>query len=275
MTTIIKCIEQHVGKNRLDHHQGLSFFVDYLIDMFDYRQYLTETGHMEHMEKKRVESPELFTAAYRWVELVKEAQKQKEWVDVFGLTYEEMYQSKSKAGGLGQFFTPPSLSTMLATLTEMQGDRVDNKEICINDSACGSGRLLLAHHSIAKRKDGYYVGEDIDPISVKMCALNMMIHGMRGRSICHDTLMHPIVYDFGYEVNEVRYPYPAPYFSVREIHYTKEDLERDNEERNKEFGDNVKVLKEFADGDMVVPILGSNTKEPEIMKEADGQIKFF
>ena len=97
---------------------------------------------------------------------------------------------------------------------------------------------------------------------------------MRGRAVCHDTLLHPLIFDFGYEVNEVRYPYPSPLFSLREIKFTKEDMDHNNKLVKKEYGDNVKVLKEGIDGDMLVPIWESKVKEPEIVIEPDGPNKF-
>lgn len=275
MKQIVSYIEKYVSEKKLDYNHGLSLFVDYLIDMFDYKQYQKEGGHELHMQHKQEESPMLFNAAFHWVELVKDAMSNNTWIDAFGLVYEAMYQSKSKASNIGQFFTPKGLSDMLATLCEMREKKSDKDELKVNDSACGSGRLLVSHFVVSDRKDGYYVGEDIDPLSVKMCALNLMIHGMRGRAVCHDTLLHPLIFDFGYEVNEVRYPYPSPLFSLREIKFTKEDMDHNNKLVKKEYGDNVKVLKEGIDGDMLVPIWESKVKEPEIVIEPDGQTSFF
>lgn len=274
MKQLVRQIEKYVGENMLDYNHGLTLFLDYLIDMFDYRQFQTEDGHERQMARKKEESPVFFEAAFHWVEMVKDALKKDAWIDVFGLLYEDMYQSKSKASKTGQFFTPTALCDMLAACSS---DGITRQESGINDSACGSGRLLLAHFAQDKNKDCYYVGEDIDPVSVKMCALNMMIHGMRGRAVCHDTLLHPLTYEFGYEVNEVRYPNPAPFFSIREISFTKEDLERHNERMRKEYGEEVGTIKEGADGDMLVPLWSSmaKLKEPETVVESDGQTCFF
>ncbi len=67
----------------------------------------------------------------------------------------------------------------------------------------------------------------------------MMIHGMRGQVVFHDTLAEPNNYDFGFEVNEVRYPSPVPYYSLRVIkkpkkENSKEEVKEDNKEMNKE-----------------------------------------
>ena len=92
----------------------------------------------------------------------------------------------------------------------------------VNDCAAGSGRLLLAHymekskldHAAGRRFE--YVAQDNDPIACKMCALNLMVHGMYGRVECRDTLRmtDPTVV---YVINEVKYPFNTPYYSVRKI----------------------------------------------------------
>lgn len=82
---------------------------------------------------------------------------------------------------------------------------------------------LLAAYT--ENKSGYYVGEDIDGISCKMCALNLMVHGARGRVICHDTIASPVYFNWGYEINEVRYPIPTPFYSLRLISNVRTDEE--------------------------------------------------
>lgn len=42
----------------------------------------------------------------------------------------------------------------------------------------------------------------------------MMVHGMNGRVICQDTLAMSTP-SVEYFVNEVRYPFSTPYYSVR------------------------------------------------------------
>ena len=141
-----------------------------------------------------------------------------QWLDVFGSLYEEMYLSRGKASKTGQFFTPQSVSDLMARVSGLgAGDHGK-----VNDCAAGSGRLLLAHymdkskmdHSAGRRFE--YVAQDCDPIACKMCALNFMVHGMYGRVECRDTLRmnEPTVV---YVINEVKYPFNTPYYSVRKI----------------------------------------------------------
>jgi type I restriction-modification system DNA methylase subunit len=96
----------------------------------------------------------------------------------------------------------------------------------INDCACGSGRTLLAGASAAGfPRSNYYIGEDLDIVSVKMCALNLMIHGCQGRVVQHDTLTNPICFDYGFRINDIRYPIATPYYSLTRISFKKGDLE--------------------------------------------------
>ena len=154
-----------------------------------------------------------------WLEKVTTAMGKGKWLDYFGELYESEYQSKGKASSTGQFFTPDALCDLMSAIT-IDKDSESGK---ISDCACGSGRTLLAHFAKVNDKKGYYIAEDIDVVSVKMCALNMMIHGMRGRVIQHDTLRDPNTFDFGFEVNEVRYPFPTPYYSLRRISKPKQE----------------------------------------------------
>lgn len=217
MKEVISLLERHVNERQIDRHRGLEVLCDFLLDLFDYCHYLTEDGWANHIVKQKEAEPYLFQIAIIWMTRIAETMEKGEWKDFFGGLYEEMYQTRGKASTLGQFYTPTHLCNLL-TMCVGTGD-----ESRINDPACGSGRTLLAHFADSKfSPKGYYIGEDIDTISVKMCALNMMIHGMRGRAVRHDTLKSPVHFDYGYEVNEVRYPFPTTLYSVRKIRHPKE-----------------------------------------------------
>lgn len=245
MKAVVKLIEEHCRKHNVDAIRGLDVTTDYLIDCFDISHFYKRGGWEEHIARKKEESEELFQVLIIWLEKVTEAIEKGGWLDFFGSIYEEMYQSKSKASAMGQFFTPPAVSDLLAwCVAGANDDRV-------NDCACGSGRLLLAQWAKSDNKKAYYQGEDLDFQSVKMCALNLMAHGCRGRVIQHDTLVNPVLFDYGFELNEIRYPIPTPYYSLRKIHFTKEDLRARNEKLKKRFGDDVIVSKLLATDELM------------------------
>lgn len=211
---IIQQLEYHARKNMIDIHHQLNAWLDYMIELFDIEQYRTPHGWHIMQKEKCNESRELFSATCIWMNMVADSMGKGETLDVLGSVYEELFQSKMKSSNLGQFFTPTSVCDLLSkiVLTERDGR--------INDPSCGSGRTLISHYMESLRHgacNGYYVGEDIDVVSVKMCALNMMVYGIRGRVIRHDTITQPYSFDYGYEVNEVRHPFTTPYYSLRRI----------------------------------------------------------
>ena len=219
MKQIIRQIEFSVQKHGHDRQQGLAIWLDYLIDLFDVK-YIMNGTFEKYLVEKSEKDENLYNATIMWLEIVAKKIDEGGWIDVFGEIYEEMYQSKGKSSMLGQFFTPKGLCDLMAN---MNGP-IDGK---IGDPACGSGRTLLAAY--VNNKKAYYIGEDIDGISCKMCALNLMIHGAKGRVICHDTLNSPVYFNWGYEINEVRYPIPTPFYSLRRISNVKPDREEEKE----------------------------------------------
>jgi len=101
------------------------------------------------------------------------AQKNEDWADPLGDFYEAL-ASGSKKSVFGQFFTPRSLCTIMASLV------LDTEEWgkTINEPYSGSGRLILASNHISK--GNYYVAQDLDPLCCKMTAINMCMHEIRG-----------------------------------------------------------------------------------------------
>lgn len=234
MKEVVRLIEKNVAEKKIDAFQGLNVLLDFLVDLFDVGHY--NGNWMEYVARRKNEEPTLFKICIIWMERVSDALDKGTWLDFFGCIYEELFQSKYKASKIGQFFTPAAVCDLLAKCTTIR----NNERIHVNDCACGSGRTLLAQFAVDKYPSkAYYIADDIDEVSVKMCALNMMMHGMRGKVVQHDTLTNPVFYDLGYEINEVRYPMPTHYYSLRKIKYTKEDLGRDNKRVARRFGNNV------------------------------------
>ena len=250
MKEVIKLIDKVVKEKRLDAHQGLNAVLDFLIDIFDSRHYQSKEGWFHVIQEAEKNEPHLFKIMLIWMDKVATAMEKGLWIDFFGGVYEEMYQSRGKSSTLGQFFTPGTICDLMAYCAEP----VNGK---INDSACGSGRTLLAACAQSKfNRSNFYVGEDIDLVSVKMCALNLMMHGCRGRVVQHDTLRNPVLFDYGFRINDVRYPIPSPFYSLTRISLTKEDLERQNEKIRKKYGENV-VVKRYVDYEVVKPKEGA------------------
>lgn len=260
MKEVVRLIEKNVAEKKIDASQGLNVLLDFLVDMFDYRHYLKEDGFANNIKEKSETEPYLFKIALIWLDKVSNAMDKGSFFDFFGNIYEEMYQSKSKASQFGQFFTPPQIAELMAMICQ---DENRKDYTCADPAGCGSGRTLLAHYAVNKFSNCYYRADDLDIVSVKMCALNMMAHGMRGQVVQHDTLVNPILFDFGFEVNEIRYPIPTPYLSLRKIKYSKEELERDNKRVLKRYGDNVVERNMYHNKEMIKQIIPSDDAKPK------------
>jgi type I restriction enzyme M protein len=213
----IDVLTEQANKHHRPQEMALSDFCDYLIEFFSVDSFKTGTTG-QHFLNCTQKNPAFADLALLWLNDVKTAMEHGQWLDVFGILYEEMYLSRGKASKTGQFFTPQSVSDLMAQISGLgAGDHGR-----VNDCAAGSGRLLLAHymekskldHSAGRRFE--YVAQDSDPIACKMCALNLMVHGMYGRVECRDTLRmsKPTVV---YYINEVKYPFNTPYYSVRTV----------------------------------------------------------
>lgn len=208
----------HIGK---DYGACFVDWMDWVMEIFDVSHY--KIGDFEKNFSQRSAENPLFTALLlTWLEANTTAQREGKLIDWFGTQYEMQMKSKSKADALGQFYTPMSLCYLVA---RMSVEKITNPDTAtVDDCACGSGRLLIAAEQELRKKYGYsprryYTAADIDYMSVRMCALNLMIAGVRGRVTCGNTLTDEMGY--GYEINEVRAPIPVPFYSIRKITITK------------------------------------------------------
>lgn len=224
MKEVVNLIEKHVNERKIDRHQGLNVLLDFLVEMFD-RIHFEENNFIDNCKIQAKKEPCLYKVAMIWMDKVATAMERGGWIDFFGEIYEEMYQSNRKASTLGQFFTPPSVCDMISELSVPVYGR-------INDSACGSGRTLLASASASRfSRSNVYFGEDIDSVSVKMCALNLMIHGCRGFVLQHDSIVEQEMFDFGFRINDIRYPIQTPFYSLTKIKMTKKDFKKNTDKQ--------------------------------------------
>ena len=215
MKKIIKLLQTYAHSEGRDMQSVFTEMLDFFIGTFTPDLLIKHKGDMSAIFAEReAENSPLFEALGYWIRAAEESIAKDGISDFFGELYESMFLGKSKASAMGQFFTPIALCQTMANV--MPAD----DRMVVGEPSCGSGRNVLAHWQTAdKSKHIEYRCEDLDPCSVKMCALNMMINEMYGRVICHDSL-DPKSFHFGFAINEVRYPFPSPYYSIRPI--TKE-----------------------------------------------------
>ena len=180
-------------------------FLDYVIDinMLSFKEYGLD---FQGREKQYME---MFR---EWIFLTNDGLKSNDWFDYLGGFYENIIQSKYKAGNMGQFFTPESVCSLMAEMTLACNNR---KGGWINDCCCGSGRLLLAGHIL--NPTAIIIGQDLDVISVKMAALNFYIHGVKGSVLHMNTLSNEFF--GGYKVNQyLGVGFPVPHIEVVETY---------------------------------------------------------
>lgn len=125
-----------------------------------------------------------FELYQEWIKIVsKELETSGKWYyDYLGVFYEDIIQSKYKAGTKGQFFTPQDVGKLMAELCFSESNNTGFSYDC----ACGSGRLLLDAHE--QNPNNILIGWDMDRQACKMAVLNLYISGARGSIICKDTL---------------------------------------------------------------------------------------
>lgn len=212
MKKTIKILQTYAHSEGRDMQSVFMEMLDFFIETFSPDEFIMHKGDMSAIFASRHETnPIMSEAMEHWLRSAGDKISSSGVSDFFGELYESMFLGKSKASAMGQFFTPMPLCQVMASLLQ-------SPDACvIGEPSCGSGRNVLAHwQSADKGKLITYRCEDLDPTSVKMCILNMMINGMYGTVICHDSL-DPSSFHFGFAVNEVRYPLPSPYYSIRAI----------------------------------------------------------
>lgn len=218
----IDVLSTQAEKNNRPQELALSDLLDFAIELFSIEAFKGDRkGHEQYMADVINKNPDYAGLVMLWLDDVAKAMDRGEWLDAFGILYEEMYLSRGKASSTGQFFTPPSISDFMAKVIQ-----TGEENGTVNDCACGSGRLLLARYMEKSRTDHSvgrrfrYIAQDSDPVACKMCALNLMAHGMYGEVICQNTLSMSVP-SVVYYINEVKYPINTPYCSIRAVHNEK------------------------------------------------------
>lgn len=207
-----------------DANRALDDFLDYLLSVFDIVNLQRHDMNLEAvMVEAKARDEDMFLLMAFWLMEVTKSMDEGKPLDFFGSMYEELFQGRGKASALGQFYTPEALCTLMARI---QVKDAPEGRATYNDPACGSGRTLIAAHMIADRtRLNIYDAGDIDYISCKMCALNMMAHGMVGTVRQQDALLMSKP-DVIYHVNEVRYPIPTNGYSIRREYITQEQWQK-------------------------------------------------
>lgn len=142
-------------------------------------EYLKVTNRYKNDQKKDTRPADYFSFALG--ELLAHMKLTNE--EVLGYLYMEFSAFK----GTGQFFTPQSLTDLMAKI--VSGDKELKGNIC--DPACGAGGNLIAcckNMSCKNVDKSCFYGQDIDFTCVQMTALNLMFFNLNGVVILGNTL---------------------------------------------------------------------------------------
>jgi type I restriction-modification system DNA methylase subunit len=132
--------------------------------------------------------------AYRlYAELVKDSEP---FTDVLSMLHEEVLLTNRKGDGLGKYFTPPDISSLVADLLIADSSELPKDVIRICEPCCGAGALALSplhaiqklHQSQPERiQDVHLLLNDIDPLAIKSALLQVLM-----TCIYHDIELHRI-----------------------------------------------------------------------------------
>lgn len=120
------------------------------------------------------------------------------YADVLGDTYGQLELTNE---GRGQFFTPYSVSRMMAqiALQDVADGVAEKGYITINDPACGGGAMLIAAAEVLKdagvnyQQQMHATGQDIDPTAVHMTYIQLSLLHVPAMVIQGDTLRQTCV----------------------------------------------------------------------------------
>lgn len=103
--------------------------------------------------------------------------------DVLG----DLFQGAITYGEAGQYFTPESITKLLAQMSIDPDTRpTDGKPILVNDPCCGTGRMLLEASNVNPYVE--LVGQDIDARCTRITAINLGLRGRYGWVVCGNSL---------------------------------------------------------------------------------------
>lgn len=94
----------------------------------------------------------------------------------------DLFMELVSGGRNGQYFTPENLCNMMSELTIPTVK--DNQSIL--DSACGSGRMLLA--AAKRNRNAFFFGCDNDVTCCKMAVINLILNTLQGEIALMDSL---------------------------------------------------------------------------------------
>ncbi len=115
--------------------------------------------------------------------------------DVLGDAYEYLIGQFASGAGkkAGEFYTPQTVSTILAKLVTRDNGQTKGYLKSVYDPTCGSGSLLLRVAREVKEVARFY-GQELNRTTYNLCRMNMILHDVNYQRFDirqEDTLEHP------------------------------------------------------------------------------------
>lgn len=179
----------------------VSMFAVSISNAVDKSHFETRESEFEKIKSKyREEEIEIIV---QLIAITIEALDSEMWQDFLGRIYMELDLGSHWKG---QFFTPYSVTQMMARMSAGRDLYETVKEkgyIGVNDCACGAGATLIAAAEIAcdelTAKHGLnwqnhimFTAQDIDPITAKMCYIQLSLLGCAGFVKIGDSFADPM-----------------------------------------------------------------------------------
>jgi type I restriction enzyme M protein len=130
--------------------------------------------------------------------------------DVLGDAYEYLIGQFAAGAGkkAGEFYTPQSVSTILARIVTTDKKRLKS----VYDPTCGSGSLLLRVAREIDENVGDFYGQEMNRTTYNLARMNMILHGVHFRNFDikqEDTLERPQHLDLKFEAVVANPPFSA------------------------------------------------------------------
>lgn len=165
---------------RHGHSETLKAFLSVLVNFFADGKYSEERDrHVRPILRSKDELNKAFYSFFSEYEEIL-SKSSREWIDPLGELYED-WTGKQKRDGLGQFFTPPDICTLMANIT-IEENAVGT---CL-EPASGSARTILAAHARAPALE--FTAIEKDYTCFLLSAVNMFLNGCIGQIIWGDTI---------------------------------------------------------------------------------------
>ena len=160
--------------------------------------------------------------------------------DFLGQVYMQLNLGNVKTG---QFFTPYSVSKLMAEITFIDNQKdIENKDIVtLSEPCCGSGGIIIAYaetmknHNINYQQKLFVEAIDIDELCFQMAYLQLSLYGIPARLMLGDTL--------AYKFSQLIY---TPMYFINGFSWQLKEFEQNKTQSEREIIKEVVEIKQLS-----------------------------